>query len=52
MLDSPLLFTKLSGAGSEAEAIRKIIAQFVEQERFWKMMHKTTASLKKNSFHL
>lgn len=44
--------TKLSGAGSEAEAIRKIIAQFVEQERFWKMMNKTAAVLKKGSFNL
>lgn len=44
--------TKLSGAVSEAEAIRKILAQFVEQERFWKMMNKTASSLKKGSFNL
>lgn len=44
--------TKLSGAESEAEAIRKIIAQFVEQERFWKMMDKTASSVKKGSFKI
>ena len=42
--------TKLLGTKSEAEAIRKIIAQFVKQERFWKMMHKTGGTLKKGSF--
>ena len=41
---------KLLGVRSEAEAIRKVIAQFVEQERFWKMMDKTAGAVRKGSF--
>ena len=43
---------KLIGASSEAEAIRTIMAQFVEQERFWKMMKKSGNTLKKGSFKI
>lgn len=42
--------TKLLGVSSEAEAIRKIISQFVEQEHFWKMMKKTGGTLQRGSF--
>ena len=43
---------KLIGASSEAEAVRTIMAQFVEQERFWKRMKKTGGTLKKGSFKI
>lgn len=41
---------KLLGVRSEAEAVRKVIAKFVEQERFWKMMDRTANTVKKGSF--
>lgn len=43
---------KLLGVRSEAEAVRTVLAQFVEQERFWKMMRRTAGSAPKGSFKL
>lgn len=44
--------TKLTGAKSEAEALRKIIATYVQQQRFWRFMEKSAGKLKRGSFKL
>ena len=42
--------TKLMKAKSEAEALRRLADQYVEQARFWKQMDKTAGAAKKGSF--
>lgn len=37
---------------SEAEAIRFLLEQTIEQDRFWRFMEKTGGSLKETSFSL
>lgn len=41
---------ELMGAASEAEALRKIISRYVEQERFWQWMKKTAGKAGKRDF--
>lgn len=43
---------RILGVPTEAEAIRLLLEQTVEQDRFWRFMEKTAGSLKENSFSL
>lgn len=41
---------KLMGVKSEAEALRKMAHEFLQQERFWRWMKKSAGSAKKGWF--